>query len=390
MGCRARAVAGLIAARLFLSGAVAAAAPACGEGIEWLRARIAEGGGEVLVFTPADRLFDVFLPIRRDKGLERLTVVVPGERPFAEENLSAWKEYLFRMAAGRGDAFSLDGGALAGTIEGLAVRIVPVGQWRRPPRGGTVILDLSFLPALYQDEVRTPFVELVRKFLATLDDRKMDVSRVRPWVAAREEIPLAYGYLGKLMTEVIRAPAAFRKGLPPKWEELRLGEYFAFFSAFEDAAAHFENYLREEPEDPAVLFRMAMMRFVDREIEQGLRYLHRAFRSDPFYARGYHEAAMHYAERGDLAKAERILRAGLLGDTANAELKGALARVLLEEAKRMLSRDSGEAESRFAEVAALGLPAEAVERLRAEWEKAKAAGGDGDGRSRVPKGHPRF
>lgn len=340
-------------------------------------------GEEVTLFGPEDHLPDLFLPLHKEKRAGSLVVVVPSDTPLEEENLSAWKKYVAGLSPGADNLFVLRDGALEGEVDGLPVRVVPIQGWKGGAGNGAVVLDLSFLTAMYKDEVRTPFVDLPRKFIATIEDRGLDPSRLRLWVADRGRVPLAHGYLPKLVSEIARNPGAFRGEIPRKWRELRQGEYLAFFSAYEEAVPHLQMYLEEEPEDPSVLFLLAQLHFVDREIERGLRFLRRAFKADAYYIRGYPEAALQFFRKGELESAERVLRAGLLQEPSTPELKQGLAYVLLEQAKKLLPGDPPGAEARFAEIGAIGLGDDFLRQIRAQWEKEKAAPGE---KTRPPAG----
>ncbi len=345
-------------------------------GIDALRAEIGvapAAARDVLLFSPDDHLADLFLPLRRENWVDSFVLVVPSESPISDENVAAWKDYAGTLSPGADNAFILRDGGLEGMIEGLSVRIAGIRDWQRGPGRGPVILDLAFLVAMYKDEVRTPFVDLPRKFMATLEDRKVDPSRLRLWIADRAGIPLAWGYLPRLAEEVARNPSAFRGEIPAKWNALRHGEYLAFFGAHEEAAARFEEYLKDAPEDPAVLFRLAQLGFLDREIERGLGFLRRACKADAYYVRGYAESALRFFRRAEFEDAERIVRAGLLIEPSSLELKEGLAHALLGQAKVLLSGDAALAEARFSEIAALGLPEDVLAEIRRQWSEAKSA-----------------
>jgi hypothetical protein len=342
---------------------------------------------DIVLFSPDDHLADLFLPLHREKKISALMVVVPSENSLTGENLAAWRSYISTLSPGSDNLFLLR----EGTLDGFLVRVVSVKDWKGKPGNGPVILDLAFLLAMYQNEIRTPFVDLPRKFLSTLDDRKVDISRIRPWVVRRDLIPLAYGYLPKLIGEMVQTPSAFRKDLPRKWRELRRAEYLAFFSANEEAIPHFEKYRKEEPEDPSILFKLAQMHFVDREIERGMRYLHRAFKADAYYIRGYSESALNFFRKGEFENAERVLRAGLLSDPQNPDLKQGLGRILLEQAKKLLPENLSAAEERFSEAASVGLTNDFITQLKDEWERAKEAPPKSRPPPRgMPAGHPKF
>lgn len=387
---------GLASALFFAFAALPAAASTAPTvvGADALRALLGQDSPRprtVLLFSPSDHLVDLFLALHEEGRVGALTVVAPAEEAFTPENLAAWRSHVSRIAPAAENSFSLRDGAIAGEVAGMKVSVVPVRDWRGSPEADPIVLDLAFLFAMYTDEVRTPFLELPRKFLATLDDRKADIARVVPWTASREDVPLAWGYVHKLLGEMVRNPDVFRRGLPGKWAELRQGEYLAYLAAFERAIPHFDSYLEAEPEDPAVLYRIAMMHFIDRAIERGVRYLHRASAADGYYVRGYERAADYLLRERDPDAAERIARAGLLSAPSDPGLNMALARVLLEQARKLFRTSAPQAESRFAEALALTLPDGAVSELRAEWERSKSAlSAPGQPGPRTPPGHPRF
>lgn len=349
------------------------------------------GRADVLLFSPADHLQDLFLPLKRAGKIGRLDLVIPGQGILRGENLAAWKRYVSGISPGADNGFQLDNGTIVGEIDGLHVSVIPVARWKMVPLTGPVIFDLSFLFGMYQDEVRTPFIDLPRRLLATLDDRKVPLPSVILWAANREEIPLSYGYIMKLAVEMFSGPENFRKGLPRKWEELRQAEHFAFFSAYEEASNHFDNYLKEEPEDPSVLYKIALMRFVDRDVEQGLRFLRRASRADRYYIRAYVEVAGNYMEKREFDHAERVLLAGLVVEPNDGGLKIALANVIVEQARKIFRGDPNAAEQRFQETKDLALPKDVREKMIAEWERIKTSPPEEVAPSGpMPGGHPRF
>ena len=141
---------------------------------------------------------------------------------------------------------------------------------------------------------------------------------------------------------------------------------------YEKAEAHYGRYLKYAPEEPSVLFRLAQMSFVDDRYERGIRYLHRAWKADPYFTRGYSESAFRLFHDGKLEPAERVLRAGLRKAPKDPALRQNLGRVLLEQAKRMLRKDPDTAGKRFSEIEKIGLETEQMEELREEWKREKA------------------
>lgn len=363
-------------------------------GLEVLREELFASGTatrEIVLFGPEDHLTDLFLPLHRENRVGSVVVVVPSETSLNGENLSVWKKYVAPLSSASDNVFLLSEGALEGKIHGLGVRVVSIRDWKGSAGEGPAILDLSFLLAIYKDELRTPFADLPRKFLATIEDRNLHLSRLILWTADRDAIPLGRGYLPKLVEEAVRNPKMFREDLPPKWGELRQAEYLAFLSAFDEATVHFEKYLKENPEDPSVLYQIAQMHFVDREIERGMRFLQRAYKADFFYIRAYSETALRFFRAGKLDNAERVLRAGLLQEPGNPELRKGLAYVLLGQARKFLPADPETAGNRFSEIDALGLPEEILRPIRAEWDQAKTAPPPTEQPPQgLPDAHPNF
>ncbi len=317
-----------------------------------------------------------------------MTVVVPSDAPFTGKDLESWKSYVSAFSPGSDNGFALEGGSMTGRVEGLIVRVYPLKQWRDPPSDGPVILDIAFLLSRYEDEVRTPVPDLPRTFLVMLEGRNVDPSRLILWVADRSDIPLERGYLPKLLDELARDPKGFRDGLPAKWRALKTGEYLAYLGMYEQAVSHFEDFLKEEPEEPSILLRIAYTRFVDGDADRGLRFLLRAYGADPYYVRGYAAAAFTMYTKGELGTAERIVRAGLALDPDFLDLKMGLGRILSAQAKKKLPDDPAAAEARFREIGAIGLPKDLLDLLTTEWEEAKSASPAGASKEGVPPGHP--
>lgn len=379
----------------------AAALPASGKGFPVplgfdalkaeLSARVSSvSGAGILLFGPNDLLPDLFLPLHGEGKVGALSVVVPSEGPFTEEDLSSFASYVAAFSPGSDNGFALRDGAIDGKIGGLAVRVHPLGSWRPPPGEGAVVLDVAFLLALYKDEVRTPVPDLPLRFLAMLEERKVDPGRLLPWVGDRRDIPLERGYLPKLLAEVARDPKAFGQGLPPKWQLLRTAEQLAYLGMYEQSVSHFEGYLKDEPEEPSVLYRIALTRFVDQDPERGLRFLLRAYKADPYYIRAYSASGFALYRKGELEPAERVVRAGLHLEPDFLDLRMGLGQILLGQAKNLLPKDLAAAEKRFSETGSLGLPPDLLDRLSGEWEQAKTASpSPGEApREGIPPGHP--
>lgn len=365
----------MLVSLLLLFPAIASSAPVAkvSEGIESLRKLLeSPSGGAVVVFTHRNLMKDLFFPSFKEGKIRSLELVVPDEESLTVQNLGAWNTFISSLAPGTDNAFVLKDGAFEGQVDGFPVRVVSLKEWKGPPEKGPVILDLTFLLAMHRDDVRKPFVEIPPKFFSLLADRKVDTARVRFWVPGRDDVPLFYGYLYKLASEAARDPKAFRKGLPPKWRDLARGEYLNFVADYEQALASFNGYLKLEPEEPSVLFKIARMNFVEGRVERGLRFLGRACKADRYYIRGYSTSAFALFQTGELDAAERVIRAGLHLEPNFSDLKVGLGQVLLAQAKGILPKNAPAAEKRFSEIVSIGLPEEALQGLRSEWERAKS------------------
>ena len=319
-----------------------------------------------------DHLPDLFLPAWKGGRIGAVTIVFPQEAEFGGADIDAFRRYLSGLAPGADNSFFLRDGGIEGDLAGLKVRIVPFTVWREAPPSGPVIVDLAYILAAYRDEIRTPYTDLVRKTLDLLASRNIEPHRLFPWVSDREVIPIERAYLTELVNEAFRDPAKFRSGLPAKWEALKMGEHLAYLGLYEQAITHFDLFMRENPGEPSIHLRIAYMRLMDRDVEGGLRSLHRAWLADPYFLRGYSAAAFACYGRGDLETAERVIRAGLRQEAGFPDLKAGLGRILLAQAKKMLAIDPVEARKRYAEIVPLELPPEIDRQLRKEWEEAVA------------------
>ncbi len=339
-----------------------------------LEAALPGAGGRLVVVSPHDYLQSILLPLRRAGVLKDIVAVLPFDNALSGDDLRGVVSFLDRAGVPQEDrkTFSLSDGCVAGTIEGMPVRLCTLTTI--PPQDARRILalDTAFLPAIYRNDVKTPMVDLAWKVVLTLRKRGMTAGEVVLFDATgRPDFPLEAGYLATLLREMLSDPERFSASLPEKWRLLKAAETAYFFAQYDEGMALYREYLGKNPGDASACLRIALMAMRDLDVEMALQWINRAADASRVYRRAYAEVA-EYVQRKELYEdAERILLAGLAKFPKDAGLATSLAATYLARGEDLRRRGDDEgAKELFG--AAAGVEG-AEPRMR---ERARALAGD--------------
>ncbi len=329
---------------------------------------VAAAGGDagLLIFSADDQVRRVVVGAGPPTGVP-IVQVVPIEKDIGPLHFENWRSSL--PEAGRKEGvFVLDNGIIRGNGRFAGIRVLPLtrpGDWPRRP---VAVVDPGFFLALYKDEVRTPMIGLVMKWVKTL--RAAGVDPPRAWIVDRNrelDFPLEFGYLPGLVREALDNLAAFRDALPETWERLDRAQYLAFFAQTDEALREYAAVARASGL-PAASYQAAQLSFRHRDIDAGVAYLEAAGRKDPDYARGFLVQGFNLGSKGELGAAEKVLRAGRRLFPGNEMISIAFARVLGEEAWH-LRNDRAVSGKLLDEALSLPVPEAVRDEIRAPWGK---------------------
>jgi hypothetical protein len=302
--------------------------------------RITPAGGRLFSVSSRTFLGEIYLPLVRKGLLKELFLLLPGENPMKEGDLTGIRNCLAAAGVSSPDraSFHLDNGAIRGLMEGASVRLFPLT--RIPAWDGkevVLLIDPEFLLPLYRNEVKTPIVELAWKLLVTLrgkNVRSEDVFLLD--LPSGDDASLRYAFLSILLGEMIVSPSSFDENLPRKWEILQQAENAAFFGQYPETMTLYRRYLELSPKDASACYKIAMAAVRDLDDDMALHWLNRAAALDSRFLRGFVTASDYLGQRRLFDPAERILRAGTVAYPKEAPLATSLAAFLLMRGERIL------------------------------------------------------
>lgn len=365
-------ISGWVAAGILLAAAFAANADASatisGSAREALRDAFAScrNGEEVLLVAPGLN----FYPLMKEGELSgRIVQLTPGTAALRNVQFESWKASLPVPA----DNAAFAGGRITARFGNTEVAVVALPSLGSPPgKIGAVILDPSFFPTLYENEVRGGMIDLSLKLYKTLSDRKVSTSPlfvIDPLSVS--SVPLHWAYLGELWREIWTSPESFRDDMPARWKSRKNSEFVAEFGQFEEAAALLEEVRPAFPKDGSVDYQLARLAFWDKEIPEGVRHLNRATKADRRFLRGFAEYAAYLVSKERLPAAEVVLRAGLLIDPSDGTLNAAMLKHLLERSGDLREFDPEGAAAALEEAAKLSIPEDRKKGIREMIDRMK-------------------
>ncbi len=310
-----------------------------------LAGELPKAGGRLLLFSPNDYFETLLLPLRRDGALKELAVVLPGDNVLGGEHLAQVVEFLERAGVREEDrkTLRLSNGSIAGSVEGIPLTLCTLHGLAKQEGGEFLLaLDTSILPVVYRNEVKTPMLELARKLVLTLADRRISAERVVLFdTVGREDFPLEQGYVAALLKEMIADPARFSGTLPEKWKLLGAAESAYFFSRYPEATELYRRYLQAAPKDASACYKIAMMALRDLDVDMALQWVNKAVDADPLYKRAYDGMGRYLAGKELFDSAERLYLAGLDRFPKDPSLANGLALLYLSRGEAL--REAGDA-----------------------------------------------
>lgn len=271
-------------------------------------------GGRALLVSPHDYMGTLLLPLRKAGILKELVVLLPHDNVLAEVHLEQLLGFLGRAGVSEGDrkGFRFGNGFIRGAIEGMPVTVATPKALPRQEGELLVVIDTAFLPAIYQNEVKTPMVDLVRRLALTFANRNVGARAAVIFDAVgRPDFPLEYGYLASLLREILSAPGDFADDLPEKWRILKAADLSSFFSQSADGMLLYKEFLGKAPGDASACYRIAMTAIRDLDVDLSLHWLVKAVEANPLYRRAFADAAGYLVRKEFFDGAERVFLSGL-------------------------------------------------------------------------------
>jgi len=305
---------------------------------------LAVTGGKILLVSPHDYLSRVLIPLRKRGVLTDLQVILPIEVAFGPDDLEGIRKKLEAEGVPEGDrsSFRWDNTTVSGRIDGMPVSIYTLPGYPRQEAPRLVVVDTSFFPAVYRNEVTTPMIGLVIRLARTLTSRNVTAGKVLILDAlGRADFPLEHGFLPHLLKELLGDPESFSRGLPERWAALAAADHAYFFAQYPEAVTQYREYMDLAGRvDPSACYKVALMTARDLDAAMALQWINKAAASDNVYRRAYGEAAEYLFRKELYEQAESILKGGLERFPRDPPLATALAALYIQRAEAI--RDTGD------------------------------------------------
>ena len=178
-----------------------------------------------------------------------------------------------------------------------------------PLRDAVVVIDLSFFPPLYQDEIKTPFLDLFRGFMETFKTRKLKVSYV--FISnstGMKLVPIEFRFVGGYLKTFFREPWKLKDGPLPEWEFRSRGmEYNTFFQP-DDMLRNYKQAVEHSPRDASLRFDLSKAYLYIKNATEIRKNLDEAVRLDGGYYLQYIEMGSYFTGQGMPEDAEYFLK----------------------------------------------------------------------------------
>lgn len=295
--------------------------------------------GSIIVFGRPDQLLPVLNPLRKSGRLKAVTFVLPDESSLAPGTEGWFRELLVSNGIPETalSTFRLDNGVYSGTANGSSLSFMSLPETRSTPSDCLLVLDCRFFLGLYRNPVGTPIVQLARKLMATLANGRVSATAVILYEPIEEiDYPLENGFTPWLLWDMLAVPGAFERDIPEKWKQFEAAESARYFMLYAEAYQAYRNYLKSDPGDASIHYRIAQMAALDQVPQYALESLETASTLDPAYRRAYAELGKFLAEKGVTDLAEDALKKGLARFPADPVIASTLARVYLARGEKAL------------------------------------------------------
>lgn len=176
-------------------------------------------------------------------------------------------------------------------------------------RNVVVVIDLSFFPPLYKDEIKTPFLDLFRGFMATLKARRLKASYV--FISnstGMKLVPMEFRFVAGYLKTFFREPWKLKDGPLPEWEFRSRGmEYNTFFQP-DDMLRNYKQAVKHSPGDASLRFDLSKAYLYVKNAAEIRKNLDEAVRIDGGYYLQYIEMGSYFTAQGMPEDAEYFLK----------------------------------------------------------------------------------
>jgi thioredoxin-like negative regulator of GroEL len=251
-----------------------------------------------------------------DNGLfSKLIWVFPSNTAADQLDLESFRRQVVEigfLTEAESQRLTLKDGVFSGSLRGVPFKAVHASALK--PLSGPAVLhvDLSYFKGLYKSEIKTPLYPLLYQTGKQIKALNIEVNGVTLSYSTEEgEIALETRFLTNRFAALLEKPQLLEEKMPPHWTLHSEALYTINFFIESKVNQLYEQAVQVAPEDPAVLYGLALRRMRHKDLHATLALISRAAEQDPGYALAYLELAEQAVAGNDFEKAAALLEKGL-------------------------------------------------------------------------------
>jgi len=233
--------------------------------------------------------------------IDRIYWVPPTKLSVGSEPIENFKAYLKKLYVSDADLASLKQtrDSIQVTVNGIPISIYNLKDLPKVKDEAVALIDLSFFTSLYQDEVKTPILDMFGSFIETLGSKGLHVSHV---VISRStgsgHVPLEYRFIGGYLDTFFARPESIQGGPLPEWRLREQAMYKETFFQTGDVLDLYRKAVSAAPKDASLRYALASAYFTEKDGGMMKEELDWAVYLDKGYYTAYTEFGAYFTVKG--------------------------------------------------------------------------------------------
>jgi len=243
--------------------------------------------------------------------IDKVYWVPPIRGSVGSEPVENFKEYLRAFGATDKELAGLkqEKTFMSGSVNGVPMVVSGLGELSPPITDAVMVIDLTFLSALYKNEVTEPMLDLFASFVKMLSDVSPKVSHVViVYSTAYGDVPMDQRFLGSYLKTFFTDPSVLKESPPRTWLLRSKIMYNDTFFQTEQSLELCKKAVEVAPDDANARYDLALGYFSVKDLDGMAENLDRAVKLDHGYYPTYFKYADYFIEKGVFGASEHFLK----------------------------------------------------------------------------------
>jgi Tfp pilus assembly protein PilF len=250
-----------------------------------------------------------FLYIAHEAGIiDKVYWVPPTKVSVGSEPLDKFKDFLGESGVPKVDLAGLKQtkDSIQGKMGGVPVFIYSLKDLPRIKEDALLMIDISFFPPLYENEVKTPLLDLFGGTMNTLGGKGIPVSEAVVSYST-DIVTIEHRFLGGYAGTFLLNPEKLKDGPPQTWALRSQAMYNETFFQTDDVLQSYVDAVKLDPGDASLRFALAKTFFSNKDLEGLRKEMEQAVGLDKGYYPAYIDFADYFHTNGMDKDAEYFL-----------------------------------------------------------------------------------